>query len=102
MFEFPEDCDISEEAKDLILNLVCPRERRLGANGLKDFRNHPFFAGIAWDNLRESMYLMFYRYFLLNCFDALVEAPYKPEVSSPTDTSNFDVICPDFTPCVCL
>ncbi|XP_061462405.1 serine/threonine-protein kinase MRCK gamma isoform X2 [Rhineura floridana] len=72
--QFPPDVtDVSESAKGLIRGLLCRQELRLGQNGIEDFKRHPFFEGIDWDNLRRS------------------QPPYTPEVASPADTSNFDV-----------
>ncbi|XP_063002367.1 serine/threonine-protein kinase MRCK gamma [Elgaria multicarinata webbii] len=72
--QFPPDItDVSENAKDLIRGLLCRQELRLGQNGIEDFKRHPFFEGIDWDNVRKS------------------SPPFMPEVASPADTSNFDV-----------
>uniref|UniRef100_A0A8C9KZT6 non-specific serine/threonine protein kinase n=1 Tax=Panthera tigris altaica TaxID=74533 RepID=A0A8C9KZT6_PANTA len=72
--EFPADApDVPASAQDLIRQLLCRQEERLGRGGLDDFRNHPFFEGVDWERLATST------------------APYIPELRGPVDTSNFDV-----------
>lgn len=73
LFDFPHDDAISAEAKDLMRRLICSREVRFGQNGIEDFKSHPFFKRIVWDNLQAE------------------EPPYVPEVVDDADTSNFDV-----------
>ncbi|XP_049643210.1 myotonin-protein kinase [Suncus etruscus] len=69
-----EDSGVPEEARDLILRLLCPPEVRLGRNGAADFRKHPFFHGLDWERLRDSV------------------PPFAPDFEGATDTCNFDLV----------
>ncbi|XP_069777791.1 rho-associated protein kinase 1 isoform X3 [Narcine bancroftii] len=71
---FPEDNDISKDAKSLICAFLTDREVRLGRNGVVEIKKHPFFRNDqwTWENIRD------------------ISAPVVPELSSDIDTSNFD------------
>ncbi|KAM6427953.1 myotonin-protein kinase isoform 1-T1 [Liasis olivaceus] len=74
-FRFPLSApEIPPEAQALIEGLICPRETRLGRNGVRDFQEHPFFVGTDWEGLRD-------------CTPSFV-----PEFANATDTCNFDVV----------
>ncbi|KAM6153344.1 myotonin-protein kinase isoform 2-T2 [Erethizon dorsatum] len=68
------DTGVPEEARNLIQGLLCPPEVRLGRDGAEDFRKHPFFFGLDWEGLRDSM------------------PPFTPDFDGATDTCNFDVV----------
>ncbi|EGC31099.1 hypothetical protein DICPUDRAFT_50393 [Dictyostelium purpureum] len=67
--QIPTDMGLSKEVIDLIKKLVCEKDRYKTADEIK---LHPFFKGINWENIRNQ------------------NAPFVPELKSPTDTSNFD------------
>uniref|UniRef100_A0A8C2GTD4 Rho-associated protein kinase 1 n=1 Tax=Cyprinus carpio TaxID=7962 RepID=A0A8C2GTD4_CYPCA len=73
---FPDDSDISKDAKSLICAFLTDREVRLGRNGVDEIKRHSFFKNDqwSWENMRETA------------------APVVPELSSDVDTSNFDDI----------
>eukprot|EP00127_Corallochytrium_limacisporum_P001463 Clim_evm16s57 gene=Clim_evmTU16s57 len=75
--EFPDDVNLSPELVDLIKRLLCDEEERLGLKTMDELKDHPWFKQgqrpINWDTLLET------------------EPPYVPKVSSPDDTSNFDI-----------
>ena len=72
--------DISDDAKDLMNRLMCSDPaKRLGANaeekyasGGEEIRNHPWFADVNWDTLRDD------------------EASFIPAPENPEDTEYFD------------
>ncbi|XP_017339835.1 cGMP-dependent protein kinase 1 isoform X2 [Ictalurus punctatus] len=75
MIEFPKK--ITKNAANLIKKLCRDNpSERLGnlKNGVKDIQKHKWFEGFNWEGLRKGT----------------LTPPIIPEVSSPTDTSNFD------------
>ena len=66
---------MSQEAKSLLTGLLSKLPyKRIGAGGMSEVKSHPFFSSIDWDEVMKCEH----------------EAPWKPEVETPSDVRNFD------------
>lgn len=54
----PSEVNLSAHATDILKRFMCDADDRLGNNGVDEIKNHPFFRGVDWENLRneESKY----------------------------------------------
>ncbi|XP_057657147.1 rho-associated protein kinase 1 isoform X2 [Diorhabda carinulata] len=80
---FPDEVEISNEAKCFIQGLLCDRNKRLGRNSVDEIKTHPFFVNNenwTFENLRDTA------------------PPVVPELTGDDDTSNFEDYEKDETP----
>ncbi|CAN6606018.1 serine/threonine-protein kinase Sch9p [Trichomonascus vanleenenianus] len=77
--KFPKDA-LSTEGRNFVKGLLNRNPKhRLGSQGdTRELRHHPFFSDIDWELLMQKK----------------IPPPFKPHLTSETDTSNFD---PEFT-----
>jgi protein kinase A len=78
-FRFPYQSRVSSYSKDLICRLlVLNPAKRLGSlcGGGYDVRNHPWFSSLSRTKMLTKQ----------------IEPPWKPRITSSTDSSNFDCI----------
>jgi len=68
----PPEANLSNASTDILKRLLCDAEHRLGANGMDEIKNHPFFEGIDWENMRQ------------------MQAPYIPTLDGDDDCKRFD------------
>jgi len=51
---------------------MCEAENRLGANGIDEIKQHPFFEGINWERMKD------------------MKAPFTPSLKGEEDVTRFD------------
>ncbi|EDV28499.1 uncharacterized protein TRIADDRAFT_49578 [Trichoplax adhaerens] len=76
---FPPETPISDKARDLVKRLCCDAEFRIGKLGVGEIKQHSFFTGIDWENIRNR------------------PSAIRVNIKSFDDTSNFDDF-PDLNP----
>ena len=67
------EANISKEAEDILRKLINDPEVRLGTNGADEIKSHPFFKGIDWNHIKETL-----------------TPPFIPELKNNYDTKYFD------------
>ena len=72
--KIPSKRKVSKEAEDLIFKLINNPKDRLGIRGADEIKEHPFFKGVNWDNIRDS------------------KAPFIPKLKNDYDTVYFEKI----------
>ena len=70
--KIPPEANLSPAATDILKRLLCDADNRLGAGGVDEIKNHPFFEGLDWQNVRTS------------------RAPFIPDLASNEDCRRFD------------
>ncbi|QSS60682.1 serine/threonine-protein kinase cot-1 [Histoplasma capsulatum] len=75
---FPDELTLSHDSEHLIRSFLCDPEHRIGREGGAQFgatqiKNHPFFRGVVWDQLRK------------------IRAPFEPKLTSNVDVSYFPI-----------
>ncbi|KAL1952686.1 hypothetical protein VTO42DRAFT_4449 [Malbranchea cinnamomea] len=75
---FPEEIVLSRDSEHLIRSFLCDPEHRIGQEGgqhggATQIKNHPFFRGVVWDQLRK------------------IRAPFEPRLTSNIDVSYFPI-----------
>lgn len=74
--QFPDDIEISKDAKHLICSFLTDRTQRIGQKGIAEIQKHRFFINDQWDwnSIRDAI------------------PPVVPELSSDDDATHFDDI----------
>ncbi|KAJ7784494.1 kinase-like domain-containing protein [Mycena metata] len=69
--------EIGPEARSILTALLIrDPTQRLGVNGATEIKRHAFFASMDWKQLAQKK----------------IQPPFKPNVTSPVDVSNFDTV----------
>jgi len=71
--QIPPEITLSKEANDLINRMISDPNKRLGKNGADEIKAHPFFKGVDWEHIRDTM-----------------KPPFVPEIKNDYDTKYFE------------